>query len=208
MVAGDEVKYDAILFDFDGVLADSEPIHYATWMEALAPFGIHMSWETYQRESIGVSDRLMIEQLAASRTPPLAFDEVWAVYPAKRDALRIRLMTDPKVFLPETVELVKKLALEMPLAVVSSSGRNEVETPLVHAGIAGCFKTMVCGLEAGKLKPEPDPYLLAAQLLGVSRPLVVEDSAAGEASGKAAGFEVLRIGRPAELAVRVRARLG
>jgi HAD superfamily hydrolase (TIGR01509 family) len=52
---------------------------------------------------------------------------------------------------------------------------------------------MVCGKEAGNLKPAPDPYLRAAELLGAKKPLVVEDSAAGEASGRAAGFEVLRV---------------
>jgi HAD superfamily hydrolase (TIGR01509 family) len=52
---------------------------------------------------------------------------------------------------------------------------------------------MVCGREAGNLKPAPDPYLHAAELLGAENPLVVEDSAAGEASGLAAGFEVLRV---------------
>lgn len=197
--------YDAILFDFDGVLADSEPIHYEVWMQVLAPFGIHMDWETYARECIGVSDRSMIELLAA-RAPaiegaqPITFDALWDLYPAKREAFRARLMTDPKAFLPETIALVRRLAARgLPLAVVSSSGRNEVQIPILHAGFADCFKTMVCGHEAAKLKPAPDPYLKAAALLNAKNPLVVEDSEAGETSGRAAGFEVLRISHPAEL---------
>jgi len=202
------LAYDAVLFDFDGVLADSEPIHYAVWMDVLRPFDISMDWETYQRIAIGISDRLMIERLAAQRTPPVPFETVWAVYPAKRNALRERLLADPQVFHPDTLTLVRELSRVVPLAVVSSSGRNEVEQPLVQIGVADCFQAMVCGLEAGRLKPEPDPYLRAAALLGAVRPLVVEDSAAGEASGRAAGFDVLRVANPKEVAVRVREKVG
>ena len=202
------MNYDAVLFDFDGVLADSEPIHYAAWMDVLRPFDISMDWETYQRVAIGISDRLMIERLAALRTPPVPFETVWAVYPAKRDALRERLLAEPEVFHSGTLDLVRELSAILPLAVVSSSGRSEVEQPLIHIGLGAYFKAMVCGLEAGRLKPEPDPYLRAAALLGADRPLVVEDSDAGEASGRAAGFDVLRVSSPSAVAEMVRERLG
>ena len=69
------------------------------------------------------------------------------------------------------------------------------------------FGTMVCGNEAGAHKPAPEPYLMAARLLGASSPLVVEDSAAGIASGRAAGFEVLAIQSPAEVPELVRRRV-
>ena len=94
------------------------------------------------------------------------------------------------------------------MAVVSSSGRTEVEPPIVHAGIRHHFLALVCGLEAGKLKPAPEPYLRAAELLQVRKPLVVEDSEAGATAGRAAGFEVLRIAHPDELAAKLRQRLG
>jgi HAD superfamily hydrolase (TIGR01509 family) len=66
---------------------------------------------------------------------------------------------------------------------------------------------MVCGREAGDLKPAPDPYLHAAQLLGAKKPLVVEDSEAGEASGRAAGFEVLRVSSAESVASELRLKL-
>ena len=93
--------------------------------------------------------------------------------------------------------------LPLKLAVVSSSGRTEVEPPIVHAGIRERFEVLVCGLEAGKLKPAPEPYLRAAELLGVRRPLVVEDSESGVASAVAAGFDVLRIPHPKQTAAMV-----
>lgn len=203
-----ELPYDAILFDFDGVLADSEPVHFESWNHVLAPFGVQLDWETYARECIGVDDRVMIERLCGLRSPPVPFEDVWAGYPRKRDLFR-ELMRQPGVFHPETLQLARRLVeAQMPLAVVSSSGRLEVEEPLESAGILGCFQTLVCGREAERLKPDPAPYLLAAERLGCRQPLVVEDSDAGEASGLAAGFDVLRVTSAGEVARLVQARVG
>ena len=194
-------SFDAILFDFDGVLVDSEPIHYACWFEVLGPYGFRMDYDTYVRTCVGISDRTMVEEFAQSQRPPLDFDLLYAQYPRKKEIFRQHMLA-ANPFLPETLDLIRSLSL--PLAVVSSSGRSEIEPSIVHAGIRQHFAAMVCGMEAGKLKPAPDPYLRAAALLNAQRPLVVEDSDAGAAAGKAAGFEVLRIARPDELARLVR----
>jgi HAD superfamily hydrolase (TIGR01509 family) len=78
---------------------------------------------------------------------------------------------------------------------------------LVTGGLRGYFQTIVGGGDVKKHKPEPEPYLLAAERLGVKNPLVVEDSAAGIASGRAAGFEVLAISHPSKVPELVRAFL-
>ena len=194
-------SFDAILFDFDGVLVDSEPIHYDCWIETLAPYGFEMDWDTYARTCVGISDRTMIERFARSQTPPLDFEQLYAQYPRKKELFRDRILS-ANPFPTATLDLIRELAL--PMAVVSSSGRTEVEPPIVQAGIRHHFQALVCGLEAGKLKPAPEPYLRAAELLKVRSALVVEDSDAGAAAGQAAGFEVLRISHPAELASKVR----
>jgi beta-phosphoglucomutase len=196
------LNFDAILFDFDGVLADTEPIHYQCWLEVLAPFGIQPTWDYYQRECIGISDRIMVERLST----PALFDLIWPKYPDKQALFRHKL-TLKSPFLPETETLIADLAPHYKLAVVSSSGRTEIEPPIVRAGLREHFQAMVCGKEAGNLKPSPDPYLHAAQLLGAKIPLVVEDSAAGEASGRAAGFEVLRVNSAEAVPLELRKRL-
>jgi beta-phosphoglucomutase len=198
--------WDAILFDFDGVLADTEPLHFDCWREILRPFGIEFDWEFYRKNCIGVSDRLMVERLAAARVPPLAFAEVWPEYQRKQLVFRERLERDHP-FLPETLDLVRELSDFYKLAVVSSSGRTEVEPPIERAGIRPFFQAFVCGREVQNLKPAPDPYLRAAEMLGAARPLVIEDSDAGVASGTAAGFEVLRVSSAESMASEVRARL-
>ena len=77
-------RYDAILFDFDGVLADTEPIHFACWKQVLEPLGIHLNWPFYQARCIGISDRQMVERLAAERVPALPLDQVMPAYYSKR----------------------------------------------------------------------------------------------------------------------------
>ena len=88
------LPYDAILFDFDGVLVDSEPVHHAVWQEVLAPYSISLSWDEYQRRCIGVSDKEMILELCAIAGRPDEFTRLWneyppeAVYPARADDCR------------------------------------------------------------------------------------------------------------------------
>jgi beta-phosphoglucomutase len=197
-------RYEAILFDFDGVLVDSEPVHFECWKEVLAPFGINLPWETYAATCIGVADREMIHGFA--KELGIDFDQLWAQYPRKKELFRGRNETAIQ-FLPETLELVRALSGEYALAVVSSSARVEVEPVLVRGGIRDCFTALVCGSEAPKLKPAPDPYLRAAELLRTSKALVVEDSDAGEQSGRAAGFDVLRITSASELSPALRKQL-
>ncbi len=198
--------YDAILFDFDGVLVDSEPIHWACWREVVAPYGLALTWEDYARECIGVSDRKMIEALCRIAGRDSLFDPVWAEYPRKKALFRDRMLL--AVPMPTAT---RELLLQMagpPLAVVSSSGRLEVEPALEAAGVRAAFATIVTGDDVRRLKPDPEPYLIAAARLGARRPLVVEDSDAGARAGSAAGFDVLRIADPERTAESVLARLG
>ena len=204
---GRQLSWDALLFDFDGVLADTEPLHFACWNEVLQPFGIQVSWDFYQKQCIGVTDRLMIERLVAARIPPAAFEEVYSQYPRKKEIFRAHMEANPP-FPEETLLLIRELSSNFNLAVVSSSGRLEIEPALSAAGIRQYFQSLVCGKEVPNLKPAPDPYLRAAELLGAARPLVVEDSEAGVASGQAAGFDVLRVSGPQSVAAEVRKMLG
>ena len=189
------MSYDAILFDFDGTLVDSEPIHYECWQEILTPFGVVLSWEEYCRDCIGVSDRAMIRQLADGLG--LDFDELYARYPAKKELLRDRMLAAP----PMDAE-IKDFLLEfeaLPMGLVTSSYRLEVEPVLEALSVRQCFVASVFGDEVNNLKPHPEPYLLAAERLGVRRPLVFEDSEAGLASARAAGFTAIRVENPKDL---------
>jgi beta-phosphoglucomutase len=184
-------SYDAILFDFDGVLVDTEPVHFACWREVLLPFGIELDWQTYHAHFIGISDLAMLDALARLKHPPLDVNLLWAEYPRKRALFRERMAGGAAVS-AEVRELLVWLDGHR-LAVVSSSGRDEVEPILEAGGIRQRFGALVCREDVTQFKPAPEPYLTAAAMLHARRALVVEDSKAGIASGKAAGFDVLVI---------------
>jgi HAD superfamily hydrolase (TIGR01509 family) len=199
------MSYDAILFDFDGVLVDSEPLHHECWSEVLSRFGLELSWEDYAANCIGVSDRHMVQALCGIHGRPELFDGIWELYPLKKQMFRERVRE--RVLMPEATRSLLG-ELRMPLAVVSSSGRAEVMPPLEFAGVQERFRAIVCGDDVTRLKPDPEPYLLGARKLGARRPLVVEDSDAGCAAGRAAGFEVLRVPHADAVARLLRDQLG
>jgi HAD superfamily hydrolase (TIGR01509 family) len=186
--------FDAILFDFDGVLADTEPVHCTCWAEVLKPLGLALTWEYYRDNCIGIDDRDMLRRMAACSDPPADWQDMWAQYPKKKELFRARMLSAPP-FLPVLDGLLAALHREYKLAVVSSSSRTEIDPLLAAGGLRGHFDALVCSedLPRARLKPAPDPYLLAAERTGARRPLVVEDSEAGLASGRAAGFEVLEV---------------
>ncbi len=198
-------RYEAILFDFDGVLVDSEPIHYECWRQVLNPFGIGLDWAVYHRTFIGVSDRTMLDALAPLARPPVTGDDLIALYPAKKELFRSRIL-DRTPLSSGLLELLPELS-DFRLAVVTSSGKTEVKPVLDACGIAPFLSAAVFGDDVREHKPSPEPYRRAASLLGITRALVVEDSEAGVASGKAAGFDVLRIPDPHQMTTLLRRQL-
>jgi beta-phosphoglucomutase len=199
------VRYEAILFDFDGVLVDSEPVHFECWQEILQTFDMHLDWETYRTHGIGVPDRDFMSMVCQHAGRPLEVDRLLAEYPRKKELFLSRML-ERQSFPAGVLNLLPQLH-DYQLAVVTSSGQSEVEPILRDAGIHGFFHTVVYGGDVKKLKPAPDPYLLAVQKLGVQTALVVEDSDAGEASARAAGLDVLRVRSPEEMPELLRDRL-
>jgi len=200
-----KVRYDAVLFDFDGVLLDSEPVHYACWIEVLKPLNIQMDWSTFSKYCIGIPDRDAVEFLCRNNNPPVDFEAAWAYYDKKRALFRKTILDNPPLE-PEVIDFIKRLD-GFRLGVVSSSSREEVAPVLEKAGIADRFQVLVCREDVSRLKPDPEPYQKAARSLGAVNPLVIEDSDAGEAGGRAAGFDVVRVSHPTEVPAKVWARL-
>ena len=186
--------FQAIFFDFDGVLIDSEPVHWACWREVLLPLGVLLDWEFYRDQCIGIDDKEMLRMMAGERD----WRELWAEYPKKKELFRSRMIQAPPF--PRTLPgMLEDLKAKYRLAVVSSSSCDEIEPLMERAGVRSYFDTVVGAGDVRNLKPDAEPYLLAAKRLAVSRAVVLEDSAAGMAAGRAAGFQVLQIRHPNEV---------
>jgi HAD superfamily hydrolase (TIGR01509 family) len=196
---------EAILFDFDGVLADTEPLHWACWNEALQTLGVSISWEAYSANCIGISDRAFLEAMGRVSTPPRSLDELWPTYPLKKKLFAERA-TRGGIISQETKALLKDLQ-PIPLAVVTSSATSEISAILRAENVLDQFRVTVYGDEVTNLKPHPEPYLTAMQRLGVKSAIVLEDSGPGIASGRAAGCEVIEVQRASDVPSLLRARL-
>src|SRR4029077_6785836 len=124
-ISPDMSAINAIFFDFDGVLLDTEPVHWASWAEVLAPAGLTLTWEYYRDHCIGIDDRDMLRTMARQADPPHDWDSLWALYPAKKRLFQER-MKAPE-FEASLAGMLPALHRQFKLAVVSSSSCSEIE---------------------------------------------------------------------------------
>jgi beta-phosphoglucomutase len=190
--------YDAILFDFDGVLADTEPLHWECWREVLLPLGVDLKWDTYHDYFIGLSDQDLLEIACRDAQPPVPVERALAERPAKQRLFRKRVK-DGRAILPRSRKILTTLSKSCKLAVVTSSDKSEIGPALEAAGVLSCLTAFVAANDVERMKPDPEPYLLAARLLGAQTPLVVEDSQSGLLSARAAGFDALEVRNAASM---------
>ncbi len=183
----------AVIFDMDGLLLDSE----VYWEQARAEFC----------ESHGCTwtpeDELMVKgnnsaEWAQSINERCHLD-VTSTEIIRGVSVRMRALYDRHLpLLPGAVDVVRVVAVEYPLAIASSSPPELIEHAMTAAGIRECFAATVSADRAGRGKPAPDVFLLAAKELGVapSSIAVFEDSSAGIASAHAAGMTVIAVPNP------------
>ena len=199
----------AVLFDFDGVLVDSEPLHYRAFRDCLAAEGIHVTEAEYTSTFVGYDDwtalRLALEQRGVA-TAPARVHEL-----AERKAGIYEALLPEVPFYPGARDLVRALAAEVPLAIASGALHDEIERTLVAGGLADAFTAIVGADDVRRTKPHPEPYLAAMRALsarapGISPPqcLVIEDSTTGVTAGRAAGMRVLAVAHTSP-AARLRA---
>jgi beta-phosphoglucomutase len=188
----------AVVFDFDGVLVDSEPLHYRALRDCLRPEGIEIDEEEYRREYLAYDDRESV-RIALERHG-VGYDPARVEAVAERKARIFDAALADVAFFPGARELVQALSAAVPLAIASGALRREIEAILRAGGLREHFASVVGAEDVTQGKPHPEPYLTAAARLGRLadglRPedcLVFEDSVAGIAAARAAGMKVVAV---------------
>ena len=184
----------AIVFDFDGVLADSEPLHLAATQEVAAELGVELTAEYYYEHLVGYDDAGMFRVMALR--------EGWELNHARMQALvdhkaRIfdQMVAARNVMYPGAAEVIGLLEPVFPLGIASGALKHEIELILENAGLGGRFKFIVAAGDTPSGKPAPDPYIEAARRHGLppSACVAIEDSRWGIVSARSAGMKCVGI---------------
>ncbi|WZO96528.1 HAD family hydrolase [Isosphaeraceae bacterium EP7] len=182
----------AILFDFDGTLADTANIHVAAWERTFAEIGFVIPQDVCLR-AVEEDDRRFLVDVFASKDVLDGDVEGWLR--RKQDVTATMLADAPQIY-PGVIELITRLRDHYRLAVVTTTWRENVVATLEAAGIADAFEVVVAKQDVASQKPDAEAYTLALSRLGVdaSSAWAVEDSPSGVRAAIAAGLRVVAVG--------------
>ncbi len=189
-----EGPFAAYLFDCDGTIVDSMPLHYLAWKDALAQWSCEFPEEQFYAWGGRVVDAI-VEDLNQAHGLAMPVEQVLA----HKEGFYLERIAQVEG-IPEVLDEIHRMHGSIPLAVVSGGPRETVERSLNLLGILDRFDVLVCAGEYQRGKPDPEPFLIAAQKLGVApeRCLVFEDADPGIAAAVAAGMQWVKIANPLE----------
>jgi beta-phosphoglucomutase-like phosphatase (HAD superfamily) len=190
----------AVFFDFDGVIADSEPLHLRAYQAVLQPDGIDLTQSEYYARYLGYDDVGLFEALAKDRRISLTEEKIDEWVATKSSIVEEMLKSDSILFSGASA-CVKMFAERVPLAVASGALEPEIDMVLSHAGLRSSFAAIASATDGVRGKPAPDLYLLAiAKLRGLSGDtldpaacIAIEDSRWGLESACAAGLRCVAV---------------
>jgi beta-phosphoglucomutase len=195
----------AIVFDFDGVIADSEPLHFASFRDILAEEGIALSEAEYYERYLGFDDLGALASIGAVQPEPWTATRVTAL--AERKAERFEaLQRNVPVLFPGAADAIRAAAAAMPIGIASGALHAEIQRVLDRAGLTSCFAAIIGADDTPLSKPAPDPYLHAVAALcaaagttiAPSECVAIEDSRWGLESAKAAGLHTVAVAQTYE----------
>ena len=174
--------FEAFLFDLDGTVADSMPLHYRSWNEAMAAYGAVFPPDLFDAMAGTPFDKT-VELLNAKLGYALPIAEV-----VRRKEATYRALASSMKAVPSVLEVIDAHFERVPFAIVSGSPRASIESTLATLKLRDRFQVIVGAEDYVHGKPDPEPFLLAAKLLNVApeKCLVFEDAPQGIAAAKAA----------------------
>ncbi len=190
----------AVVFDFDGVIANSEPLHFRALRDVLAEAGIPLTEREYYARYLGFDDAGALAAIAADQQLNWTAPHIANLIQRKAVCLEV-LERNQSVLFPGARTTIERLAVEGPLAIASGALREEIERVLERELLSKYFRAIVASGETPASKPAPDPYLKAVTLLShvlddriaAADCVAVEDSRWGIESARAAGLRTVAV---------------
>jgi beta-phosphoglucomutase len=189
----------AIIFDFDGVIADSERLHLRAYQDVLAEDGRSLPDEEYFARYLGYDDEGVIRMLARDRG--WVMDDRSIAELVARKGARYETLVAGDLLFPGAADFVREAAAAVPIAIASGALSHEIEEVLHRSGLQSCFRAIVGADHTARSKPDPDPYLeafarlqaAAGHALDPRRTVAVEDSRWGLEAARGAGLRLVAV---------------
>lgn len=196
------MNWQAFIFDFDGVIVDSEPLHHQAFVRVFDPIDLTLSWERYYDHYLGYDDRDVIRE--RFKEAGRALDEATLAELMRHKANRFVDIIEQEGVTPYpgVVEFIRAASEKVPVAICSGALRSDIEPVLRILGITGCISELVTADQVHVSKPDPESYRLAFQRLHnrfpdrvtqAERCLAIEDTPAGIAAARGAGLHVVAV---------------
>src|SRR4051812_39447540 len=184
-------QYQAIIFDMDGVIIDSEPLHERAYLELFSELGYAQTHGINFDDYLGRTDKALIEDFVARHQPAFTVEYL---SDRKKDRF-LQIVRKEEPIFEDLPELVQRLAARYPMGVASGSLHPVIDAVLALKNLRQHFRVCVSSSDVANGKPAPDIFLHTAKLMNVAPRdcCVIEDSAAGVAAARAAGMDVIAI---------------
>ena len=196
------MQLSAVVFDFDGVIADSEPLHFEGFRLVLAREGVSLSKADYYARYLGYDDAGAFRAVLADHGQPFDDCRIAALVDAKLTAFP-ELVDGRSVIYPGAAECIARLAAQVPLAIASGAVLSDIEVVLRGTGLRERFRTVVAAEHTPRSKPHPEPSRRAVDILreqGAIAPdtparhvVAIEDSVWGLQSARDAGLRTVAV---------------
>lgn len=189
----------AVVFDFDGVIANSEPLHFRAYRDVLAARGLILTEASYYENYLGYDDIGAFRAISTDSGAPFTEAEIATL--VERKAVRLEeLEASGSVLFPGAREAIVRMAAVWPSAIASGALKAEILRVLQHESLTSHFRAVVSAEDTDASKPDPAPYLRAVSLLARGVPglqphecVAIEDSHWGLVSARAAGLKTIAI---------------
>lgn len=195
------MQAEAVIFDFDGIIVDTEPLHYKSFQRVLSPLGLSFTWQEYLDNYIGFDDRDAFREAFAVNKETLDPIKLQSLIAQKASAFQEVTQNGVTAY-PGAVELIRKLKnTNIPIAICSGALKSDIDPILLMLGLTDCFDTIITADDVASSKPDPECYEMAFRKLLEFRDgsfpknmtFAIEDTPAGISAAKHANLNVCAV---------------